>query len=64
MYAAVKHTGNVISQACTIRFNTVQRTSDTRRLAAAPTMPLVIVCVVESGMPKAEAPKIVQLAAA
>ena len=38
MYAAAKHTGNVISQASTIRFRTIQRTSDMRRLAAAPTM--------------------------
>ena len=57
--AAKKQTGNVISQAIMILFNTAHRTSDTLRLAAAPTMPLVMVCVVERGMPNRDAPSIV-----
>ena len=51
--------GNVINHASTMRFKTVQRTSEMRRLEAAPTMALVMVWVVESGMPYCEAPKIV-----
>ena len=43
--------GMVRIQAHTTRPATPQRTADSRRLAPTPTMPPVIVCVVDTGMP-------------
>jgi hypothetical protein len=50
-YAKTAQAGNVASHANTIRPRMRQRTSDQRRAAPTPTMALVIVWVVDSGIP-------------
>ena len=45
----------VISQATTMRWATLHRTAEARRAAPTPTTQPVMVWVVETGMPKAEA---------
>ena len=50
-------------QAHTTRPATPQRTADSRRLAPTPTMPPVIVCVVDTGMPACDVKNSVAAAA-
>ena len=47
--------GMVITQAMTMSLATFQRTAETRRAAPTPTIAPVIVCVVETGMPRSVA---------
>src|SRR3954454_19279764 len=55
--AMAKAPGIVRIQAHTTRPATPQRTADSRRAAPTPTMPPVMVCVVDTGMPCAEVKK-------
>ncbi len=53
--ASTAQAGKVATHANMMRRKTPQRTSDARLLAPTPTTALVIVWVVDSGMPYAEA---------
>src|SRR3954471_2520745 len=55
IHAMTKAPGMVSTQAHTTRLATPHRTAESRRLAPTPTMAPVMVCVVETGMPAAEA---------
>src|ERR1041384_1376534 len=48
--------GNVITHATTMLLATFQRTAETLRAAPTPTIDPVIVCVVDTGMPRYVAP--------
>src|SRR5262249_8519384 len=54
--AIAAHTGSVNTHALTMRPPTPHRTADKRRVAPAPMIAPVIVCVVDTGMPKNVAP--------
>ena len=49
--ASTAQLGKVAPQANMMRRNTLQRTLDTRLLVPTPTTALVIVCVVDRGIP-------------
>src|SRR6185503_10329789 len=55
--------GSVIAHATTMLRATPQRTAEVRRAAPTPTIAPVIVCVVETGTPRAVAPNNVAAAA-
>ena len=48
------HPGNVSAHVSPISFTTPQFTLDSRRAAPTPIMAVVLVCVVETGMPVSE----------